>query len=123
LSTVTPQTAQESILNSALFQVYYRQLGIVSLNFGINDIFTAATYLAANGRGGTVSWVALNRVAQWQGVIVAPGYSDSPTIDLWLVGGQTFNKNTVLIRKGFWYLYLPNIISAAINNGRKALGV
>jgi len=111
---VALQNAEEDILNQVVFQAYYRQLGMVSLHFGVDALYSAAEYLANGSRGGTLSWVLPGRLAQWDEVIVAPGFSDSPTISLWLVGSLYRQRNTVLVRKGWWTLYLPSVVERAV---------
>jgi hypothetical protein len=113
-ASITYQNAEQEILSEALFQVYYRQMGTVALHFGVSTIYEAAQYLATTPRGGTLSWLLNGRLAQWNDVIVAPGYSDSPTISLWLGGSASRQKNTVLVRKGWWTFYLPSVVERTV---------
>lgn len=101
------------VLDGVLFQVYYRQMGIVAVNFGNDEVLAAAQWLSQNGRGGTVSRVGKGRLLQWNGVVVAPGVAGSPLMDIWLVGGKYAQRNTVLVRKGFWSFYLFPTVTAA----------
>jgi len=105
--------AVTGVVDGVLFQVFYRQMGIVAVNFGTGDVYAAAEWLSQNGRGGTVSWLSAGRVVQWNGMAVAPGIDGSPTMDIWLVGGAVTQRNTVLIRKGFWSFYLFPRVTAA----------
>jgi len=100
------QDADQALLDSVIFQCWYRQLGIVSINIGTGRVYPAARYLAANGRGGSLSWVSTGRVMQWNDVVVAPGLPDSPVVSMWLYGSAALQHNTVLTRKGFWSLDL-----------------
>ena len=107
------QTPAEAVVDNVLFQVFYRQLGVVSVNFGTGDVYQAAQYLAAHGRGGSVSWVETGRLAQWDGLYVTPGVSGSPAIDVWMFGSKGLQHNTVLLRKGFWSFDLFPRVTAA----------
>jgi hypothetical protein len=102
------ENAYQDIIDRAVFQVYYRQLGTVALHFGVNTSFPACQYLADRSRGGKVSWVVPGAFGQWDGLQVTPGYSDSPLMSLWFFGSAYLQKNTVFVRKGFWTLYLPD---------------
>lgn len=98
--------AATALLDNALFQTAYRQLGMVALHRGINEMVTAAEWLAANGRGGTVAWKVPGRVALWSGLTVTPGVSGPFVIGIWLFGAALTQWNTVAVRQGFWSLYL-----------------
>jgi hypothetical protein len=107
LTIATPyENADQAVLDNVCFQVWYRQLGTVSIHFGIARTVTAAQWLAANGRGGSISWTIPGRLALWSGVIVAPGVPGSPTTDIWIGGGAILQRNTVLVKKGWWELNL-----------------
>ena len=105
VSTPYPD-APEGVLDGVLFQTWYRQLGTVAVHIGIVRIHEAAQWLAANGRGGTVSWAVPGRVVSWTGLSVAPGVPDSPKMDVWLFGAALTQWNSVVLRKNWWQLYL-----------------
>ncbi len=114
LSAQIPVTnPEQEVLNQVVFQTYYRQLGIVSIHFGVADVYAAAQALSATPRGGTVTWVVQDRVFQWDGVRITPQFDTSPVMSMWLFGGKNREKNTVLTRKGFWTLYFPNVLGVA----------
>jgi hypothetical protein len=100
------EDAAQALLDNVLFQVSYRQLGMVALHRGIDTVVAAAQWLAANGRGGTVSWQIPGRLALWSGIAVTPGVPGSPVIDVWMFGAALTQWNTVLVRRGFWQLYV-----------------
>ena len=95
-----------AVVDQVLLQVYYRQLSTVAVHFGISRTFAAARWLAAHGRGGSVEWKVPGRLFLWSGLQVAVGVPGSPTVDVWGFGAALTNFNTVLIRRGFWTLYL-----------------
>lgn len=80
-------------------QLYYRQLGIVSMHGPVDEVVAAAAWLARNRKGGNVFWTTPGAVARWEGAEVYPGIF----INEWLYGGP---RNTVLTRVGFWKLYV-----------------
>lgn len=104
--------AATGVLDGVIFQTFYRQLGIVSINFTPREVYAAAQWLAANGRGGTVSVVGRGRLFQWDGLAVAPEVPGSPTIDVWLAAWTPLANNVALIRKGFWSLDLFPSVTA-----------
>jgi len=114
----TYQSAEEEILDKVLFQVYYRQLGMVALHFGTEKIYQAAVNLSNGPRRGKVSWVNEGRIFQWDDILVSPGLPDTPKISAWFVGSAIRQKNTACIRKGWWTLYLPESVSRVFTTFR-----
>jgi hypothetical protein len=96
----------QAVLDQVLLQTFYRQLSTVAIHFGISTTYAAAEWLSQNGRGGSISWAIPGRVFIWSNLIVTPGVPDSPTIDVWVFGAALTNWNSVLVRRGFWTLYL-----------------
>ena len=109
--------AWQYIVDRALWQVYYRLLGVVPVLAGFDTVVKACEWLAANERGGTVSLVkaAPNRIAQWDDIAIAPDLPDSQTFSIWIIGlfENAPQKRSLLLRKGFWTLYLPNYVGVA----------
>ncbi|MEM3656760.1 MAG: hypothetical protein QXP58_09650 [Thermoprotei archaeon] len=103
-------TAQEALIAQAIFQMYYRVLGMVSLHFGITETYNAMNALTSI-YGGTLSYVVPGRVIAWNNLFVAPEYADSPTMSIWAFGSSIRQLNTVFVRKGFWTLYLPSSVT------------
>jgi hypothetical protein len=94
--------AREAVVDGILNQVYYRGPGLVPTHIGISDTYAAAVWLAANVRGGTVSWVVPGRAFTWKGIATAPGLPDSQSMDAIFVGSPLFQLNTAVVRtKGF----------------------
>jgi hypothetical protein len=109
--------AWQYIVDRALWQVYYRLLGAVPVLTDFNTVVEACEWLAANVRGGTVSLLraAPHRIAQWDGLTISPDLPDSTTFSIWIIGlfENAPQKRTLLLRKGFWTLYLPNYVGVA----------
>jgi|GEM_PF-1508293 hypothetical protein len=112
--SVPYQNADQAVVDTQADQIFYRQLGTVSVHVGINRVIAAAKWLAANGRGGTITWKVPGRVAFWEGVYVAPGLQGSPVMNIWLVGGALLQRNTVIIRQGWWTFALGPSLSGPI---------
>jgi hypothetical protein len=110
---VSYSNAWEEIVNRLLYQVYYRLLGMAPVLNSYRTTLAAAEWLAANIRGGKVSQVIVGRVAQWDDIAVTPGVPGSPTMSIWIIGldERAQQSRTLLLRKGFWTLYLPNIFN------------
>lgn len=107
LTVTTPYAnPAEAVLDQVLLQTFYRQLSTVAIHFGISTTHDAAVWLSHNGRGGIVEWKIPGRVFLWSGLTVAPGVPGSPTIDVWVFGAALTGWNSVLVRRGFWTLYL-----------------
>jgi len=126
MSEVQVQDALEDILSRVTFQVYYRQLGAVSVHFGSQAVYEAARYLSTTRMGGSVDWVVEGWVGEWDDLTVVPNFPDtSPRISLWLFGSFPRQRNTVLVRKGWWTLYLPAGVErrvVGVNISRLLLG-
>ena len=100
------QDADQAVVDQLLLQAYYRQLGLVALHTGINRVHDAAVWLSQNGRDGSVKWLVPGRVLLWTGVTVAPNVSGSPTMDVYIFGAALTQWNSVMVRRGWWELYL-----------------
>lgn len=109
----------QELVDQLVFQVYYRLLGMAPVLTGYQTTLGAVEWVASNIRGGTVSEVVKGRLAQWDGLDVTPGVQGSPTMSLWVAGileraGQKAAQHrTLLVRKGWWTLYLPNRLGLA----------
>lgn len=95
-----------AVIDQILLQTWYRQLGMVAVHYGIAKAHAAAEWLAANGRGGSVRWLVPGRVALWSGIQVTPGVAGSPLMNVYLLGAALTQWNTVVVRQGFWELYI-----------------
>lgn len=93
----------DPILSSALFQVFYRQLGMISLHIGVKAMVESARRLQPE-RGGEIDEILPERVYQWRGVEVFPG--TGMRMNVWLVGSAMRQKNCLLMRVGWWTLWV-----------------
>lgn len=96
------ENADQQVTDSVLWQVYYRTVGAVGIHIGVKNAYAAAQWLAANGRGGSVSWVIPGRLFVWLGISVAPGEAGSPVMGALFAGSALANLDTGIIRVAFW---------------------
>lgn len=107
--SVPYENADQALIDSLADQIYYRGPGLVPTHLGISRSYAAAQWVAANIRGGTVSWVVPGRAFEWRGIATAPGLPDSETMDAIFVGSPLFQLNTAVMRtRGFIREQLSN---------------
>jgi hypothetical protein len=107
-----------NLVDSILFQVYYRTLGMVSLHGPVEEIYEACEILQKGKRGGNLYWVITDRIANWEDVKVA----DEITMTVRIFGSAIRGKNTVFMRKGFFTSYLIDLPDISIKNMALVLG-
>ncbi|RLG77365.1 MAG: hypothetical protein DRO12_02495 [Thermoprotei archaeon] len=101
------------IVKSVLFQVFYRQLGIVALPQGISVISKAIDWLCKEEGMGKWRWLLDDRVLVWEDVPIGKAMK----IDLYAFGGKMRNMNTVFVRIGFWKMYVIESMLTTLNKG------
>lgn len=105
----------DPIVGAVLFQVYYRQLGVVSIHIGIKDVMESVKRLQSE-RGGEIVEVLRDRVFQWRDVEAFPG--TNARVNVWIFGSDIRQKNTLFLRVGFWKLWFIDLAVARLT-GRK----
>lgn len=100
------------VITRLLWQTYYRIFGMISFHATVWDSYNAAKWLSDNpyllhSHNGQVSWVIENRVFIWEDVEVSPGI----IMTVWFFGGP---RNTVMVRRGWWTLYLVRTTISAL---------
>jgi len=88
------------IIARILFQVAYRQLGIVALYCSIDVAAKAIDMLCKEGYG-RWSWLLEGRVLVWEDAPI----DGALKVHLYVFGGKMRKKNTVFVRQGFWRMY------------------
>lgn len=88
------------IIQRILFQVAYRQLGIVALYCNIKVAAEAIDILCKQGFG-RWSWLLEGRALVWEDAPI----DSALKVHLYVFGGKTRGKNTVFVRQGFWRMY------------------
>jgi hypothetical protein len=88
------------IIDRAMFQVAYRQLGMVALYTGIDVAAAAIDLLAKEGKG-SWKWLLTGRALVWEDVPV----DHAMKIHVYAFGGKERRKNTVFVRQGWWRMY------------------
>jgi hypothetical protein len=88
------------IIERIVFQVFYRQLGIVSVHCGISVAAQAIDMLCKKGYG-SWKWLLQDRVLVWWDIPV----NGAAKVHAYVFGGKIRDQNTVLVRQGFWRMY------------------
>lgn len=90
------------VIEHLLWQNYYRILSFVSYPAPIEESFQAAEELSKT-YGGTVSWsLDYHNLFKWEDLEFSPGLKMS----IYFVGSAIRQRNTAMIRRGWWKLYL-----------------
>jgi hypothetical protein len=95
------------VIKKLLWQAYYRILGLISFHGPIEESFEATKAMSEREYGGDVYWVLEGRVFRWDDVEISPGI----TMKIWFIGTR---GNTVMLRRGWWSLYLVQELVPAI---------
>jgi hypothetical protein len=98
------------IIDRVMFQVAYRQLGMVALYCPIDVAAQAIDMLCKEGKG-SWKWLLEGRVLVWDNVPI----DSALTIHLYVLGGKARRKNTVFIRQGFWRMYVVESALSVFN--------
>jgi hypothetical protein len=92
------------IFERIVWQVSYRQLGIVALYCPIDVSAKAIDILCRRGYGNW-KWLLENRVLVWENVPV----NNALKIHMYVFGSSIRRRNTVLVRQGFWRCYVIEV--------------
>jgi len=90
------------IFERIIFQIAYRQLGIVALHCPIKVSAETIDYLCKNKGMGEWKWLLSNRILIWSSVPV----NHAMKVHIYIFGGKERQQNTVFVRQGFWRLWL-----------------
>jgi len=90
-----------NIIERVLFQVFYRNLGMVSLHVPIAVASQSIDYLCKEKDYGDWKWLLTNRVLVWENVPI----NHVMKIHVYVFGSKLREKNTVLVRQGFWRMW------------------
>lgn len=88
------------IFRRILHQVFYRQLGIVVIPCPFSVAWRSIDVLSREGLG-RWKWLLTNRALVWEEIPI----DHAAKIHVYVFGGKKRDKNTVLIRQGFWRMY------------------
>lgn len=102
------------IIERIIFQVAYRQLGIVALYCPIDVAAGAIDILTKTKNMGRWRCLLEGRALVWEDVPI----NGAMKVHLYVFGGTTRRKNTVFVRQGFWEMY---VIEAAISTLNKSI--
>jgi hypothetical protein len=89
------------IVDRVVWQIAYRQLGIVALYSGIDTTAKAIDLLCKEGKG-RWKWLLTGRCLVWEDVPV----DGAMKIHIYVFGSKQREKNSVFVRQGFWRCYV-----------------
>jgi len=99
------------IIERIIFQVAYRQLGIVALYCPI-DVAVASIDMLSKTKGmGSWRWLLENRAIVWEEVPV----DGALKVHLYVFGGKKRRKNSVFVRQGFFRMYFFEMTLSAFD--------
>ena len=90
------------IVKKCIWQVSYRVLGQISIHCPIQVASKAVQILCEKEGMGKCEWLIPDRVMVWYDVPV----DHAMTVNIYVWGSPTLQRNTVFTRIGFWRLYL-----------------
>lgn len=89
------------LIERIIWQVSYRQLGMVALYCPIDVAAQAIDILSKEKGMGDWKWLLEGRALVWQNVPV----DSALLVHIYVFGGKTRRKNTVFVRQGFWRMW------------------
>jgi len=89
------------IIERIVWQVFYRQLGIVAIHCDIKVAAKAIDILCQKGYGNW-KWLLEGRALVWQNIPI----NHAARVHAYVFGGKIRGANTVLVRQGFWRMYV-----------------
>jgi len=106
------------IIERIIFQVFYRQLGIVAIHCGITVAAKAIDMLCKKGYG-KWRWLLKNRILVWYDVPI----DSAAKVHVYVFGGKIRDANTVLVRQGFWRMYFIETALSLADIPLRILGI
>jgi hypothetical protein len=93
--------AWAQIVERIMFQVFYRQLGMVAIHCPIDVAAKAIDILSREKGYGQWKWLLEGRALVWFDVPI----DGVMKIHAYVFGSKLRRQNTVLVRQGFWRMY------------------
>jgi hypothetical protein len=93
------------IVERIVFQVFYRQLGMVAIHCPIDVAAKAIDYLAREKGYGKWKWLLEGRALVWFDIPV----DSALKIHAYVFGSKLRRQNTVFVRQGFWRMYVIEV--------------
>jgi len=100
------------IFEKVILQVFYRVLGMVSIPIGIDLAARAIDLLCRQGKG-RWRWLVTGSALVWEDAPI----DAAAKVYAYIFGGPR-QKNTVLVRSGFWRMYVLESAMTAIDRLR-----
>lgn len=105
------------IVERAVWQVTYRQLGIVSLPQGIDIISKAIDILCREKKYGSWEWLLDGRVLLWKDIPV----NGAMKVHTYVYGSKLRQRNSVFTRVGFFRMYFFELSMLTLNQAYKVV--
>jgi hypothetical protein len=102
------------IVERIIFQVFYRQLGIVAIPMGIDVISKSIDILCREKGYGTWEWLNKDRVLLWKDIPI----NHAAKSHAYVFGGKIRQRNTVFVRQGFYRMYFFELAARTLNRLR-----
>lgn len=99
------------IVERAVWQVMYRQLGIVSLPQGIDIISKAIDILCKEKKYGSWEWLLDDRVLLWKDIPV----NGAMKVHTYVYGSKLRQRNSVFTRVSFYRMYFFELGMLTLN--------
>jgi len=90
------------IIERIVFQVFYRQLGMVAIHCPIDVAAKAIDILTKEKGYGNWKWLLEGRVLVWFDIPI----DSAMKIHAYVFGSKLRRQNTVFVRQGFWRMYV-----------------
>jgi hypothetical protein len=90
------------LIERIVFQVAYRQLGMVALHVPIDVAVQAIDKLCKEKGMGSWKWLLKGRALVWEDVPI----DGALYIHMYVFGSRLRRQNTVFVRQGFWRMYV-----------------
>ena len=89
------------LIERVMWQVAYRQLGMVALYVPIDVAVKAIDILTKTKNMGRWKWLLKGRAIVWEDVPI----DSALKVHVYVFGSKHRRKNTVFVRQGFWRMY------------------
>ena len=98
------------IFERIVLQIFYRQLGMVSVPCPIAKSAEAIDLLCKEGYGNW-RWLLDNRILIWENIPI----DHAAKVHAYVFGSMKRQENSVIIRQGFWKMYIAEGILSTLN--------
>ena len=98
------------VFERIIFQIFYRQLGIVSVPCPFNIAASSINLLCKEGYGNW-RWLLDDRIILWQDIPI----DHATKVHAYVFGSKLRQQNTCLVRQGWWRMYVTEGLLSTFN--------